>query len=164
VRTDDPQLTCRVTRGRNPWRVVLDSRLRLPLSAKILHQPDPEKTIVATAIGASAKKARCIEALGARVWRLPLSKGRIAWRPLLRKMASAGIVSVMIEGGAAVAASALKDRVVDKLLFFYAPKILGGDARVMIDSLAVRRVRQAIFLKRVEVRRSGDDLLVSGYL
>ena len=164
VRADDPQLTCRVAGGRNPWRVVLDSRLRLPLAAKIFHQPDPEKTIVATAIDASAKKARVIEALGVQVWRLPLSKGRIAWRPLLRKLASAGIVSVMVEGGAAVAASALKDKVVDKVLFFYAAKIFGGDARVMIDGLNVRRVRQAISLKRIEIRRSGGDLLVSGYL
>ena len=164
VRADDPQLTCRVAGGRNPWRVVLDSRLRLPLAAKILHQPDPEKTIVATAIGASTKKARAIEALGAQVWRLPLSKGRIAWRPLLRKLASAGIVNVMIEGGAAVAASALKDKVVDKVLFFYASKIFGGDARGMIDSLNVRRVRQAISLKRIDVRRCGGDLLVSGFV
>lgn len=164
VRADDPQLTCRVAGGRNPWRVVLDSRLRLPLAAKILHQPDPEKTIVATAINASTKKARAIEALGAQVWRLPLRKGRIAWRPLLKKLASAGIVSVMIEGGAAVAASALKDKVVDKVWFFYAPKILGGDARVMIDGLNLRRVRQAISLKRIEIKRSGADLLVIGYL
>ena len=164
VRADDPQLTCRVPGGRNPWRVVLDSRLRLPLAAKILHQAEPEKTVVATAINASAKKARAIESLRARVWRLPLSRGRVAWRPLLRKMASAGIVSVMIEGGAAVAASALKDKVVDKVLFFYAAKIFGGDARVMIDGLNVRLVREAISLKRIDVRRSGSDLLVSGYL
>jgi diaminohydroxyphosphoribosylaminopyrimidine deaminase/5-amino-6-(5-phosphoribosylamino)uracil reductase len=164
VGADDPQLTCRVAGGRNPWRVVLDSRLRLSLAAKILHQADPEKTIVATAINASTKKARAIEALSAQVWRLPLSKGRIAWRPLLRELARAGIVSVMIEGGAAVAASALKDKVVDKVLFFYAPKILGGDGRAMIDSLNLRRMRQAISLKRIDVRRSGEDILVSGYL
>lgn len=165
VRVDDPQMTCRIAGGRNPRRVVLDSRLRLALAAKILHQPDPEKTIVATAIDAPAKKVRAIEALGAQVWRLPInSKGRIAWRPLLRKLARAGIVSVMIEGGAAVAASALTDKVVDKVLFFYAPKIIGGDARVMIDGLNLRRIRHAISLKRIVIKRCGDDLMVSGYL
>lgn len=164
VRADDPQLTCRVPGGRNPRRVILDSRLRLPLSSQIFQQPDPEKTIVAASITASSKKARAIEARGAQVWRLPLRAGRIAWRPLLRRMARAGIVSVMIEGGAAVAASALADKVVDKVLFFYAPKILGGDARVMIDGLNRRHVRQAIALRNIDVRRSGGDLLVIGYL
>jgi diaminohydroxyphosphoribosylaminopyrimidine deaminase/5-amino-6-(5-phosphoribosylamino)uracil reductase len=142
----------------------LDSRLRLPLSSKIFQQPDSEKTIVAASITASSKKARAIEARGAQVWRLPLRAGRIAWRPLLRRMARAGIVSVMIEGGAAVAASALADKVVDKVLFFYAPKILGGDARVMIDGLNLRHVSQAIALRNIDVRRSGGDLLVIGYL
>jgi diaminohydroxyphosphoribosylaminopyrimidine deaminase/5-amino-6-(5-phosphoribosylamino)uracil reductase len=79
-------------------------------------------------------------------------------------MARAGVVSVMIEGGAAIAASALADKVVDKVLFFYAPKILGGDARVMIDGLNLRHVRQAIALRNIDVRRSGGDLLVIGYL
>jgi diaminohydroxyphosphoribosylaminopyrimidine deaminase/5-amino-6-(5-phosphoribosylamino)uracil reductase len=164
VKADDPQLTCRIAGGRNPLRIVLDSRLRLPLTARIFRLADREKTIVAAGANAPMRKVRAIEALGAQVWRLPLSKGRIAWRPLLKKMAAAGIVNVVIEGGAAVAASALKDRAVDKVLLFYAPKIFGGDGRPMIDGLSVRRVRQAIALKRLEVRHSGADLLVSGYL
>ena len=57
------------------------------------------------------------------------------WRPLLRKLAASGIVSVMIEGGATIAASALKAKVVDKIIFFYAPKILGGDGRAMIAAV-----------------------------
>jgi diaminohydroxyphosphoribosylaminopyrimidine deaminase/5-amino-6-(5-phosphoribosylamino)uracil reductase len=164
VKVDDPQLTCRIPGGRNPWRVILDSRLRVPLSAQILHLPDREKTIVATAAGASTRKVRAIEALGAQVWRLPVRKGRLSWRPLLRKLAKVGIVSVMIEGGATLAASALNAHIVDKISFFYAPKILGGDARVMIDRLGVRRVAQAIFLRHLSVRRSGDDLLITGYV
>jgi diaminohydroxyphosphoribosylaminopyrimidine deaminase/5-amino-6-(5-phosphoribosylamino)uracil reductase len=164
VQADDPQLTCRIPGGRNPWRVILDSRLRVSLAAKILHQPDGGKTILATARNASTKKARAIEALGAQVWRLPLSRGRVAWRPLLRKLARVGVASVMIEGGATVAASALKAKVVDKIWFVYAPKILGGDGRAMIDGLGIRRVSQAISLKRMEVRRSGADVLIAGYL
>jgi diaminohydroxyphosphoribosylaminopyrimidine deaminase/5-amino-6-(5-phosphoribosylamino)uracil reductase len=164
VRADDPQLTCRIAGGRNPWRVVLDSRLRLPLTAKVFRLADRERTIVVSGATAPLKKVRAIEALGAQVWRLPLLEGRIAWRPLLKKMAAVGIVSVVIEGGAAVAASALKYKAVDKVIFFYAPKIFGADGRPMIDGLNVRRVRQAIALKRLTVKRSGADLRVSGYL
>jgi diaminohydroxyphosphoribosylaminopyrimidine deaminase / 5-amino-6-(5-phosphoribosylamino)uracil reductase len=58
----------------------------------------------------------------------------------------------------------LRERAVDKILFFYAPMILGGDGRVMIDALGVKRVRQAISVQRMRVRQSGTDTLVSGYL
>jgi diaminohydroxyphosphoribosylaminopyrimidine deaminase / 5-amino-6-(5-phosphoribosylamino)uracil reductase len=161
---DDPQLTCRIARGRNPWRIVLDGRLSMPLSAQILRQKDPHKTIIATGSGAPAAKTRAIEALGARVWRMPLSGRRVSWRPLLRKLAASEIVSVMIEGGAEVAASALKEKIVDKIIIFYAPKILGGDGRAMIGALNIQRVRQAIRLKDVRMVKSGEDLMLTGYL
>jgi diaminohydroxyphosphoribosylaminopyrimidine deaminase / 5-amino-6-(5-phosphoribosylamino)uracil reductase len=164
VRVDNPRLTCRIPRGRNPWRVILDSRLRIPMSAQVLRQRDPEKTIVATSTAPSAAKASAIEALGAKVWRLPIRQDRVSWLPLLRKLAGSGIVNVMIEGGATIAASALKEKIVDKVVFFYAPKILGGDGRVMLGGLGIRRVRQAIRIKHLRVRKSGGDLMVSGYL
>ena len=164
VRADDPQLTCRITGGRNPYRVVLDSRLRIPLTAQLFKQKDAAKTIIATTTGASAARVRAIEARGAQVWRLPAQDHQVAWRPLLKKLAAQGIVSVLIEGGAVVAASALKHGVVDKVEFFYAPKMIGGDGRVMIDGLAIGKMAHAIGLQRIGVRKSGNDILVTGYL
>jgi len=164
VRADDPQLTCRLAGGRDPYRVVLDGRLRIPLTSKLLRQKNPHKTIIATTAQAPAAKVRAIEALGAQVWRLPARGQQVAWQPLLKKLAAQGIVSVLIEGGAAVAASALKQKIVDKVAFFYAPKIIGGDGRVMIDGLAIGKMARAIQLKRVDVRKLGNDLLVTGYL
>jgi diaminohydroxyphosphoribosylaminopyrimidine deaminase / 5-amino-6-(5-phosphoribosylamino)uracil reductase len=164
VRADDPQLTCRIPGGRDPWRVVLDSRLRIPISARVLRQRDPGKTIVATTPRVSLAKAQAIETLGAKVWRLPMRRHRVAWLPLLKKLARSGVVNVMIEGGAAIAASAIKEKIVDKVVFFYAPKILGGDGLVMLDALGIRRMRQSIPVKRLQVRKSGGDLIVSGYL
>lgn len=71
---------------------------------------------------------------------------------------------MLIEGGATVAASALKAKIVDKLILFYAPKILGGDGRPMIDALDIRRVKDSIFVKRLTVGKSGDDLMLSAYV
>jgi diaminohydroxyphosphoribosylaminopyrimidine deaminase/5-amino-6-(5-phosphoribosylamino)uracil reductase len=164
VRADDPQLTCRIAGGRDPYRVVLDSRLRIPLASQLLRHKNPHKTIIATTAKAPAAKGRVIEALGAQVWRLPARGQQVAWQPLLKKLAAQGIVSVLIEGGAAVAASALKQKIVDKIAFFYAPKIIGGDGRAMIDGLAIGRMARAIELKRLDVRKSGNDLLITGYL
>ena len=163
VRADDPQLTCRLAGGRNPFRVVLDSRLRISLTAQLLRQKDSEKTIIATTVKASAAKIRAVEALGAQVWPLPARDDRIAWQPLLKKLAAQGVVSVLIEGGAAVAASALKNNIVDKVEFFYAPKIVGGDGRAMIGALAISKMARAIQLQNLTMCRSGDDVWVTGY-
>ena len=164
ARADDPQLTCRIAGGRNPYRVVLDSRLRMPLTAQVFKQKDAAKTILAATGAASPAKICAVKALGALVWRLPVKGHQVAWRPLLRKLAGHGIVSVLIEGGAAVAASALKNGVVDKVEFFYAPKIIGGDGRAMIDGLAIGKMVQAIQLKNISARSVGADLLVTAYL
>jgi len=161
---DDPQLTCRIPGGRNPWRVILDSRLRIPSGAQIFHQRDPEKTIVVTGDQAPARKIHALEAGGAKVWRFRLRKGKVPWRALLSKLAGLGITSVLIEGGATVAASAIKEKIVDKILFFYAAKILGGDGRGMIDGLGIRSVGKAIPVRHLDVRKSGGDLVVSAYL
>ncbi len=161
---DDPQLTCRIANGRNPWRVILDSHLRVPLAAKLLRHPDPERSIIITGQQSSQRKARAIESLGAQVWRVKLRQGRIPWTAMLRKLAARGVLNVMIEGGATTAAWALQEKAVDKIIFFYAPMILGGDARVMIDALGVKRVRQAIRAHRTRVRKWGTDTLVSAYL
>ena len=80
VIVDDPQLTCRIPNGRNPRRVILDSHLRIPLDAKLLRQPDPEKCIIVTSDRSSRQKTHAIESLGARVWRVKLRHGRIPWR------------------------------------------------------------------------------------
>ena len=164
VKADDPQLTCRIEGGRNPWRIVLDSRLRIPLSAKILRLADARKTIIAAGAGVAPAKMRALHALGAQVWRLPLRHKQVSWRPLLKKLARQGIVSVMIEGGGVTAASALQEKIVDKILFFYAPKILGGDALPMIEKLGFRRMSHAIVVKDFRVSRSAGDLMITGYL
>jgi diaminohydroxyphosphoribosylaminopyrimidine deaminase / 5-amino-6-(5-phosphoribosylamino)uracil reductase len=164
IMADDPQLTCRIPRGRDPFRIILDGRLRMPLSARLLRQRGAEKNIVITGTGAPRAKVRALEKLGAKVWQFPERRKKIPWRPILEKLATAGIVSVLLEGGATTAAWALRDKVVDKLLIFFAPKIIGGDGLNMVDTLKITRVKHAIGLRAMAVKRSGTDLLVSGYL
>ena len=164
VRADDPLLTCRIAGGRNPYRVVLDSRLQISPTAQVLRLPDAGKTIIATTNRAPLRKVRTLEKLGVVIWRLPSRNDRVAWLPLLRKLAGIGVVSLLIEGGAEVAASALKNKIVDKLELFYAPKIVGGDGRAMIGPLGIGKMAQALKLRRFDLRRCGDDILLLGYL
>lgn len=164
VITDNPQLTCRITGGRDPWRIILDARLRIPLDAEFLRQRSSDKNIIVTSDTVPAGKIRGLENLGATVWRMPAREGAVRWLPLLRKLAKTGIASVLIEGGATTAASALKEKMVDKMLLFYAPKLLGGDGRYMIDSLGVEHIKQSVMLQNLTIQKSGADLLVSGYI
>jgi len=164
VIADDPQLTCRIAGGRNPWRVVLDRRLRISPSARLFRLPDPEKTLVLTSQRGAATRVRALEARGAKVLRLAERGGKIPWGAILKVLARQGIQSLMIEGGAATAAAALKDNAVDKVLFFYAPKIIGGDGRVMIEGLGTQSVKESLPVRRLEFAKSGSDIVVSGYL
>ena len=164
VLADDPELTCRVRGGRNPLRIVLDRHLRIPLTARLLRQADAEKTIVVTGPRAPGKKIKALEDLGARVWRVPLVRSGLSFSLLLKRLGRLGLLSVMIEGGGTTAGRALQENVVDKVLFFYAPKILGGDGRDMIGALGIKQVSRCRRIRDVEVKRFGPDLLISGYL
>jgi diaminohydroxyphosphoribosylaminopyrimidine deaminase/5-amino-6-(5-phosphoribosylamino)uracil reductase len=164
VIADNPLLTCRIPGGRNPWRIVVDRRLRISPAARLLHHPDREKTVIVTGLHAPARRARSLELMGVQVVRVAERKSGIVWRAALRKLASMGMQSILIEGGAAVAASALKENAIDRVLFFYAPKLIGGDGRPMIDGLSIDSAERALRLECLQLSRSGEDIVVSGYV
>jgi diaminohydroxyphosphoribosylaminopyrimidine deaminase/5-amino-6-(5-phosphoribosylamino)uracil reductase len=158
---DDPALTCRVRGGRNPLRVVLDGRLRLPLRAQVLTQPAPAATVVITAQPASSPKVRQLRARGVEVVSVAARTGRIPITRVMRELGQRNIMSVLIEGGATVAAAALAAGAVDRLLVFVAPKLIGGDGWPMLAGLGVRGMRDALALGPLRVRRFAQDLLVA---
>jgi diaminohydroxyphosphoribosylaminopyrimidine deaminase/5-amino-6-(5-phosphoribosylamino)uracil reductase len=164
VIADNPRLTCRLPGGRDPWRVILDSQLRIPSTARSLRERGRDRTIVVAGSTASADKATALKRSGVQVWRFQLRNDAVPLRLLLRRLGEMGLMSVMIEGGAITATTALLEKVVDKILFFYAPKIIGGDGKCMIASLGIRTVASALKVKRPEITQLGEDLLFSGYL
>jgi diaminohydroxyphosphoribosylaminopyrimidine deaminase/5-amino-6-(5-phosphoribosylamino)uracil reductase len=110
------------------------------------------------------RKVKAIERLGAHVWRFPFRGRWIPFNALLKRLAKMGLVSIMIEGGGTIAARALLEGVVDKVLFFYAPKIIGGEGKRMIGALGIKKMSGCKNIKDVEIKRFGKDVLVSGYL
>ena len=165
VRTDNPQLTCRIRGGRDPLRVILDGRLRLDPQARVCTQPSKATTVVfTTQEHAQTKRAAVLGEQGVEVVGLAGTDGRVPLLPLLHELGRRGVKSVLIEGGGQVAATALRERVVDKVLFFYAPLLLGSDGRAMIGQLNVDRIAAGYKLHTVEVQRSGNDIMVSAYV
>jgi len=167
--SDNPQLTTRLPRGRgrgrDPIRVVLDSRLRLPLSAKLLRLDSPAPTWVACTSEAPKEKIRAIKELGAEVLVFPPESGRVPLKPLLELLGRQQVQSLLVEGGAEVLGACFDQRLVNRFYFFYAPKILGGrEAPGVLGGRGVSLLADAHLARNVSVRRIELDLLISGYI
>ncbi len=159
VLADDPRLTVRHVDGRQPRRVVLDSRARTPLDARVLN--GEASAIVCVTEAASADRIEELKGTGAEVLVLPGGDGSVPIAPLKSALGNAGIVTLMVEGGSRVAASFLRERAVDRIACFVAPRILGAGIPSIAD-LALDDLSKAIQLNDTRVEQLGGDLLVTG--
>ncbi|MBU0993579.1 MAG: bifunctional diaminohydroxyphosphoribosylaminopyrimidine deaminase/5-amino-6-(5-phosphoribosylamino)uracil reductase RibD [Proteobacteria bacterium] len=172
VITDNPSLTTRREglKGKNPARIILDSRLSIPEDAKVL-QPDTESgTIIFSGILAEIdaslleKKAQ-LEKNGARVIETPLNNDLIDFNIVLDRLGGLGITSLLIEGGGRVISSALSAGIVDKIVMFYAPKFLGGNDGVPVcRGIGPEKMDDCIQMENITLKRFGDDVMIEGYV
>jgi diaminohydroxyphosphoribosylaminopyrimidine deaminase/5-amino-6-(5-phosphoribosylamino)uracil reductase len=164
VKKDNPSLDCRLQNGRNPYRIIVDSSLKIPLSAKVLNFKDG-KTIIATTKKAGVAKIDKIRKIGHQVLLIKEKDGKVDMKSLMKRLGKAGISSIMIEGGSSIAASALSSRIIDKVNFFIAPKIIGGrDAVTSVGGRSPVSLNNAFKLKDMKTKRLGDDILIEGYI
>ena len=162
VLADDPELTVRLAGGRTPLRVVIDSRARTPAGARLIGADEKPPLIVTAREAPVARRRRLAEA-GATVWVARSRAGRIDLRSLLRRLAGHGVQSILLEGGGTLAAGALADGLVDRVYFFVAPKLIGGErAPTPVDGPGVGRLASAAKLGALRTRRIGEDLLITG--
>jgi diaminohydroxyphosphoribosylaminopyrimidine deaminase/5-amino-6-(5-phosphoribosylamino)uracil reductase len=158
AKADDPELTARIRGGRNPIRVLIDPDIETPLEAKIFKTP-PETILVTRAGG---ENADYLEKTGIKVIKYKKTLG-LDW--LMERLAGMGITSVLMEGGSSLNARALREGIVDKVMFFIAPKILGGrDSYPSVGGESVMSLEEAIRIRDMKVRRVGQDILVEGYV
>jgi diaminohydroxyphosphoribosylaminopyrimidine deaminase/5-amino-6-(5-phosphoribosylamino)uracil reductase len=167
VLSDDPLLTSRLYAGakKNPVRIVVDSSLRIPLSSKLLKTASRVKTIIATLKNSSPAQYKAIKQTGAEIVYIPARNGRVDLKKLIQYVGTLGIASVLIEAGTEISASALTEGIVDKILFFYAPKIIGGiNAYSMVGGSGIAKMANAVVLKNLTYKKLGQDLLIEGYI
>lgn len=163
VLTDDPQLSVRLDGNwKQPRKIVVDSGARLPSGARIW---DGEASvIVATLASAPQAQVRDLRERGAIVLQFaPDSEGRVPWAALLEELYALGIFSILIEGGAVVAGSALKAQVVNKVAYFLAP-LLVGEGKSAIEGVHLSSLSLAPRLTQISTQRFEDDFLVEGYV
>ncbi|MDF2720560.1 MAG: 5-amino-6-(5-phosphoribosylamino)uracil reductase [Paenibacillus sp.] len=163
VIADDPLLTARLeTEAIQPIRLIVDSRLRLPLDAQVVVNQET-KTIVLTTNHASIEQILRLNALGVEV--IKCGDGpRVDLKKAMSVLAEREIGSILLEGGGTLNGAMLAEGLVDKVVLFIAPKIVGGrDAPAAFALDGFERMAEAIELSEVNVERFGDDCCISGY-
>jgi len=167
VLKDDPMLNAAkpkrsVQSTKNTYKVIVDSKAKIPVNSRIFQ--DPSRVIIATTEQAPAAKVKKLERLGVKVISVNQS-GSVDLKRLMKKLAEMEIASVFIEGGGEINASAIGSGIVDKVIFFVAPKIIGGrDAKTSVEGSGIEKISRAIKLKNISVKKIGRDLILEGYL
>jgi len=157
---DDPELTCRLVKGRNPRRVIVDSSLEIPLSSKVLLDQDRAKTMIFTTTSEHREKLKILSDRGVDIRVVEGDhNGRINLRELLKAMGQEGIASVLVEGGSRIVTSFLKEGLADRLIVITAPKILGKGIEAVGD-LGIDDLDRAIRLDIKKIIRNGDDIVL----
>lgn len=169
VAVDDPQLTARGCSGKGgrtklqPLRVIVDGRGRTPLSSRVFNEPG--ETLIAVAKPFDARKAEDFRKAGAEIIELAAEENVIDLAELLSVLGKRQITSVLVEGGNGLFGSLFDCRLVDKVLAFISPIVIGGDnAKSAVGGNGASVITEALRLRQAKVSEFGDDILISGYL
>lgn len=161
VLRDNPELTPRLVKGKDPMKIVVDSHLKIPKNCNLMK--DPAKLMIAATSKASKSDIKKMQQKGVTIIISKTKKGLVDLQDLMKQLGKHEITSVMIEGGSELNSSAIKEGVVDKILIFTAPKIIGNGLGA-IGNLGIKSVDKAINLKNSITRKIGNDILIEGYL
>jgi diaminohydroxyphosphoribosylaminopyrimidine deaminase/5-amino-6-(5-phosphoribosylamino)uracil reductase len=156
---DDPQLTVRMARGKSPVRIVVDSTLQTPVDCRLMSEAGKTPVIIAT-ISSDRSKAGALAEKGAEVLICHQNDGRVDLHDLLARLGARGIQSILLEGGERLCGEMLRHRLIDRFLFFYAPKILGGEGKGLFAGAGAPFMKDSLPLSIKKVSRIGADILV----
>lgn len=160
ILADDPQLTVRHVRGRNPLRIIVDSTLRTPTSVEILNGPLARKTIIATTESNPRVHKRYLDT-GATIIVCRSHGGRVDLLDLWQQLGSRGIQSILLEGGSRLAGDALVRGLIDECILFYAPKVIGSDGFSPFAITGITDMGRALDFSLQDIQRMGCDVVVT---
>lgn len=167
VLKDNPRLTTRLKKGkgRNPARVILDAGAEIPLRARVFNHADRDRVVYITTSKASVARVNRLISRGVTTHVFSSNNGHISLKKLTKLLGKMEIASVVLEGGGGINASALKSGIVDKVMLFLAPTIIGGEsAPGVVGGPGIKNLKQALNIKNVTVTPVGADLMIEGYL
>ena len=160
VLADDPELTCRIENGNNPVRIICDTQLRTPLSAKLVVTAKEVPTIIATCCQEESRYKPYQEA-GCQIWVVPSKNGGVDLQTLVHRLGQEKIDSVLVEGGGQLNWSLLQAGLVQRVYTYIAPKIFGGEtAKSPVGGIGVDNPQQAFQMRVVATQQLGEDFLL----
>lgn len=167
ILVDDPRLTARCCGGKGgqshkqPLRVIVDGKGRTPLTAQVFSQPG--KTVVVLSRAATPDEKDAFAKVGGELMELPSAQEMVDLRRLFKKLGDSGITSVMVEGGSMLLGSLFDNGMVDKVVAFVAPVIIGGEkAKTAVGGEGVAKMAESLKLENMKVEQMDRDLMVSG--
>jgi len=163
VLADDPSLSCRMEGGRDPVRIVADSRLRIPLDCKLVKTAKRQPLILACLDGAPSEKEKKLEEAGAQVIRVPEGEGgSLDLKILMKELGDRRIDGILLEGGGVLNEAFLRVGLVNRIYCYIAPKVFGGaEAKTPVEGKGVDLAREAWTFYRDGMRELGEDLLLT---
>ncbi|MGL5354233.1 MAG: bifunctional diaminohydroxyphosphoribosylaminopyrimidine deaminase/5-amino-6-(5-phosphoribosylamino)uracil reductase RibD [Clostridium sp.] len=162
---DNPELTCRLDGGRNPIRIIVDSKLRIPIESKVICDENKINTIIATTKNADVNKILDIQKLGVKVLIIKSKDGRVDLKELIIKLGELNIDSILLEGGSTLNFSAIKSGIVDKVQIYISPKIIGGEnSKTPVGGLGIEFLKDAFRIRDLRAKTIGEDILIEGYI
>ena len=171
VLRDNPTLTARLAHDpprlalRQPLRIVVDSRLRIPLKAAVLQHQQAAHTLIATTTAASGRKIELLMRRGIDVLVLPKLGDHVSLPTLWTRLGQLGVTSLLVEGGSEINAAVLRGQLAQRLTCYVAPLLLGGqEAKGLIGGRSPRRLRDAVPLKNLRIEPVGRDMLIQADL
>ncbi len=165
VLVDNPMLNCRAAGCISPVRIVVDSNLKIPVECRLVQTADKYKTVVATLQSSTGIKASMLEQMGVQVITVEEKDGRVDLNNLMQKLGAMGIDSILLEGGGTLAFSAFSQKIVDKVIYYIAPKIFGGaSAKTSVEGAGFGKISDCVRLKNVEARFVGEDVCITAYV
>ena len=163
VLIDNPRLTCRKKDGVNPIRIIVDSKLRIPIDANVLQITGNDRCIIATTNIKDLNKAKILEKKGVEILQCDSVDDQVDLKNLMDKLGKMKIDSILLEGGGTLNYSALKAGIVDYALTFISPKFIGGkNAKTSIEGTGFANMKDAIKLDKPNVTFFDEDILVYG--
>lgn len=160
VLSDNPRFTARIPNGKNPTRIICDSRLRIPMDCEIVKTAGEIPTIVAYAeAGDKDEKTVALEAAGVKLFHVPL-ENKVDIKRLMALLGEEGIDSILVEGGSVINEAFLRAGVVNSVNVFLAPKIFGGAAKSPVEGRGVDLPAEAYGFKRQDIKFFGEDIFI----
>jgi len=161
---DNPRLTVRLAKGKNPRRIIVDSRLRTPLDSNVLQGRSALSTIIATTLLSDRERIKRIQSTGAEAWLIKKDRSnQVDLRHLLKELGQRNIRFLLVEGGSKIITSFLKKRLADRLVIIMAPKIVGRGMNCVASS-GLHGSKKLVSFSSFRYFRSGDDVILEGFI